>query len=77
MDRRATVGIKKGWLLFHVWATVGIKKGWPMGPPFRRRRTASVLLSASFGGDKESRTPDLFIANEALYQLSYIPKSGA
>jgi hypothetical protein len=29
-----------------------------------------------FGGDKESRTPDLFIANEALYQLSYIPKSG-
>src|SRR5215217_5569010 len=30
-----------------------------------------------FGGDKRSRTADLFIANEALYQLSYIPKSGA
>src|SRR4051812_21503500 len=27
----------------------------------------------SDGGDKEIRTPDLFIANEPLYQLSYIP----
>ncbi len=24
-------------------------------------------------GAKENRTPDLFIANEALYQLSYSP----
>ena len=24
-------------------------------------------------GAKESRTPDLFVANEALYQLSYRP----
>lgn len=26
------------------------------------------------GGAKGNRTPDLFIANEALYQLSYSPK---
>ena len=25
------------------------------------------------GGAKESRTPDLLIANETLYQLSYSP----
>ena len=25
------------------------------------------------GGDKESRTPDLLLARQALYQLSYIP----
>src|SRR6185436_2796946 len=27
-------------------------------------------------GAEESRTPDLFIANEALYQLSYRPERG-
>ena len=27
------------------------------------------------GGDKGIRTPDLLIANETLYQLSYIPGS--
>ena len=26
-------------------------------------------------GDEEIRTPDLFIANEALYQLSYVPNT--
>ncbi len=34
-------------------------------------------ISVSFenfkNGAKESRTPDLFIANESLYQLSYSP----
>ena len=25
------------------------------------------------GGDEESRTPDLLLARQALYQLSYIP----
>ena len=30
-------------------------------------------MSRFFGGDKGSRTPDLFNAIEALYQLSYIP----
>jgi hypothetical protein len=29
-----------------------------------------------FGGAKEIRTPDLFDANEALYQLSYSPRLG-
>jgi hypothetical protein len=37
-------------------------------------------ISANFqkraGGAKGNRTPDLFIANEALYQLSYSPKLG-
>lgn len=28
------------------------------------------------GGDMGSRTPDLFIANESLYQLSYVPVRG-
>lgn len=26
-----------------------------------------------FGGEEENRTPDLCIANAALYQLSYFP----
>ena len=30
---------------------------------------------AKIGGAEGSRTPDLFIANEALYQLSYDPNS--
>ena len=25
------------------------------------------------GGDEESRTPDLLLAKQALYQLSYVP----
>src|SRR5580704_17592677 len=29
------------------------------------------------GGDEGIRTPDLLVANEALYQLSYIPSRGA
>ena len=29
------------------------------------------------GGDEGIRTPDLLVANEALYQLSYIPNRGA
>jgi hypothetical protein len=34
-------------------------------------RTAVVLAKA--GGTEGNQTPDLFIANEALYQLSYSP----
>ena len=30
-------------------------------------------LTHAYCGDKEIRTPDLFNAIEALYQLSYIP----
>ena len=29
------------------------------------------------GGAEGNRTPDLIIANDALYQLSYGPKEGA
>jgi hypothetical protein len=40
--------------------------------PQRRGRThPGEILRES--GAEESRTPDLFIANEALYQLSYRP----
>ncbi len=34
-----------------------------------------AVAGFSFGGDKGTRTPDLFDANEALSQLSYIPKA--
>ena len=34
-------------------------------------------LSAIPGGAEGNRTPDLIIANDALYQLSYGPKEGA
>ena len=40
---------------------------WPCagsGPP---------LLSREGGGDEETRTPDLLLAKEMLYQLSYVP----
>ena|SRR3989338_1819015 len=33
----------------------------------------ALLILIEFGGPKESRTPDLRIANAALYQLSYGP----
>ncbi len=26
-----------------------------------------------FGGDEEIRTPDILLAKQALYQLSYVP----
>ena len=31
--------------------------------------------SPDFGGDERDRTADLFVANEALSQLSYTPKT--
>ena len=34
------------------------------------------LLLREIGGGKGIRTPDLLIANETLYQLSYTPKIG-
>jgi hypothetical protein len=37
------------------------------------RLSSSSYKTGQCGGDKEIRTPDLFIANEPLYQLSYIP----
>ena len=41
---------------------------WPCagsGPP--------LLSSREGGGDEETRTPDLLLAKEMLYQLSYVP----
>jgi hypothetical protein len=29
------------------------------------------------GGDEETRTPDLLLAKEMLYQLSYVPLPGS
>ncbi len=47
-----------------MWAWVA--KMWAARKPLTRR----------LGGDKGIRTPDLLIANETLYQLSYIPCAG-
>ena len=35
----------------------------------------SLFISLGPGGDKGSRTPDLLRARQALYQLSYVPRS--
>ncbi len=46
---------------------------WMNGKP---RNTLPGLLTAyCLGGDEEARTPDLCVANAALYQLSYIPQA--
>ena len=37
----------------------------------------TVVSTKKAGGDEGIRTPDLLVANEALYQLSYIPNRGA
>ena len=42
----------------------------PFGP---RRGSLRCAARAKAGGAEGSRTPDLLIANEALYQLSYDP----
>ena len=39
----------------------------------RRFRTSASLRSREGGGDEETRTPDLLLAKEMLYQLSYVP----
>lgn len=40
--------------------------------PSRRAETASDL-----GGDTGNRTPDLLLAKQALYQLSYVPEGAS
>lgn len=35
-----------------------------------------IITYQLYSGDERSRTADLFLAKEALYQLSYIPNSG-
>ena len=44
-------------------------------PPFRHRRDGSIWAFPGYRetGGKGIRTPDLLIANETLYQLSYTP----
>jgi hypothetical protein len=42
------------------------------GVALRRFRT-SAALAREGGGDEETRTPDLLLAKEMLYQLSYVP----
>ncbi len=44
-----------------------------MTPAIRERVIDGVMHP---GGAEGSRTPDLLIANEALYQLSYGPRTG-
>ena len=44
---------------------------------FEKFRTEQLqLVEVPFGGDDGIRTHDLYIANVALYQLSYTPKRG-
>ena len=33
----------------------------------------AIAVPAKRGGDEETRTPDLLLAKEMLYQLSYVP----
>jgi hypothetical protein len=42
-----------------------------------KKARKAILPGRNHGGDKGDRTPDLKIANLALSQLSYIPKSAA
>jgi hypothetical protein len=37
----------------------------------------NAVTRGFFGGDERDRTVDLLLAKQALYQLSYIPISGA
>ena len=40
---------------------------------FRGRTVIRDAPVVPVGGDEESRTPDLLLAKQALYQLSYVP----
>jgi hypothetical protein len=51
----------------------------PIGKPTPQEtegKSSKFLISLCPGGAEGSRTPDLLIANEALYQLSYGPRTG-
>src|SRR4051812_29507214 len=61
MENRDTPGFRG------IWAAL----------PHTGRHAFSTRFGDHFrSGAEESRTPDLFIANEALYQLSYRPDGG-
>jgi hypothetical protein len=49
-----------------------VEKNHPRPETIKRRKTT---ISRTFprGGDEETRTPDILLAKQALYQLSYIP----
>jgi hypothetical protein len=41
--------------------------------PCRTKKKEPVVTSFSIFGDEEIRTPDILLAKQALYQLSYVP----
>lgn len=43
----------------------------------RSRKAAGAVDDAPGGGAEETRTPDVLLAKEVLYQLSYGPESGS
>ena len=47
-----------------------------MACPYSAGKTNFGAPNSGFGGAEGNRTPDLLIANEPLYQLSYDPDSG-
>jgi hypothetical protein len=48
----------------------------PLMMPARGADVHSNVLCNASSGAEETRTPDFLLAKEALYQLSYGPKSG-
>ena len=51
--------------------------GGAYGAGRQKARPDPFRLDIDIGGAEEDRTPDLFIANAALSQLSYRPMTGA
>gem|GEM_PF-5292705 len=54
-------------------ATSERHKGETTFPPLKILSRIVKELMIKFGGDDQSRTGDPFVANEVLFQLSYIP----
>ena len=52
----------------HLRFSVGAKR-----PLDQKKALQTVIWNAAYGGAEGNRTPDLVIANDALYQLSYRP----
>ena len=53
------------------------KNGYPKVAQEREIKTKGDKNNKNFGGDKRGRTADLLHAMQALYQLSYTPKTWA
>ena len=58
------------------WTSRPVDRHRPYSPKIVGRRCVVVCRSMDDGGDRGTRTPDLVVANDALSQLSYIPKTG-